>query len=80
MKREVWIDAYGEPHPVFKVVKRDEYECLHDTGLMHSTGIDCEHAEMMSDLLHVWEDDPLHDETWHAPQRVPRSSRRPRKR
>jgi len=65
-ERKVWYDQDGVPHPVFTVVERDEYECLHDTGVFHSLGMDCEIAEMMSDILHVHEDDPLHEATWHS--------------
>ena len=65
-ERKVWYDPDGIPHPVFTVVERDEYECLHDTGVFHSLGMDCEIAEMMSDILHVHEDDPLHKATWHS--------------
>jgi hypothetical protein len=75
-ERKVRYDSDGIPHPVFTVVERDEYECLHDTGVLHSLGIDCEIAEMMSDIFHVHEDDPLHQAIWHAkPSRRSRSRR-----
>ena len=76
-ERKVWYDQDGVPHPVFTVVERDEYECLHDTGVFHSLGMDCEIAEMMSDILHVHEDDPLHEATWHSgkPSRRARARR-----
>lgn len=68
MKRRVRFDKKGEPHPVFKVVERDEEAdmCLHDTGVCHSLHMDCEMAEMLSDLMHLREDDPLHEEVWHS--------------
>lgn len=74
-ERKVWYDPDGIPHPVFKVLEQNEEGCLHDTGVIHSMGIDCEDAEKMSDVFHVHEDDPLHRATWH-----PKPSRRSRSR
>jgi hypothetical protein len=65
-RRKVRFDKNGEPHPVFKVVERDAEMCLHDTGLMHHPSMDCEMAEMLSDLMHLREDDPEHEELWHS--------------
>ena len=80
-ERKVRYDSDGIPHPVFTVVERDEYECFHDTGVIHSLGIDCEIAEMMSDIFHVHEDDPLHKAFWHPGEQSRRSrSRRSRSR
>jgi hypothetical protein len=75
-ERKVWYDSDGIPHPVFKVLERSEEGCFHDTGVFHSLGMDCEIAEMMSDIFHVHEDDPLHEAFWHAkPSRRSRSRR-----
>ena len=49
----------------FKVVKRDEDECLHDTGLCHSIGMNCADAERKARQSHVFDSDPNHDEIWH---------------
>jgi hypothetical protein len=49
----------------FQIVKRDLYDCEHDTGVMHSTGYTCEEAELMVAASHMREDDPLHRATWH---------------
>ena len=65
-RRQVKRGKDGKPHPVFKIVDRDEEMCIHDTGVCHAVGMDCEIAEMLSDLMHLSEDDPLHEEVWHS--------------
>ena len=58
-------DKNGIPQPVFKIVYRDEFDCVHDTGVGHSVTMPCEVAELMAEKVHFRSDDPLHEELWH---------------
>ena len=50
----------------YKIVSRKNGECVHDTGVCHSVqGGTCDEAEEMADFMHLHEDDPLHQVTWH---------------
>lgn len=49
----------------FRVIERDEEQCVHDTGVFHSLGMRCIDAERMAKRYHLFESDPLHNETWH---------------
>ena len=59
------IDKNGMPQPVFKIVYRDEFDCVHDTGVGHSVTMPCEVAELMAEKVHFRSYDPLHEELWH---------------
>ena len=59
------IDKNGVLHPVFKIVYRDEFDCVHDTGVGHSVTMPCEVAELMAEKCHFRSDDPLHEKLWH---------------
>ena len=64
-KRKIEYSASGVPQPVFKIVYRDEFDCVHDTGVGHSVSMPCEVAELMAEKVHLRSDDPLHEELWH---------------
>lgn len=49
----------------FKIVERNEDECIHDTGVHHSLGLKCGDVERMAKECHVFESDPLHQMIWH---------------
>jgi hypothetical protein len=50
----------------FNVVKRDNEECEHDTGVFHGVSMPCEEAERMFHALAMSPQDPDHEAIWHS--------------
>ena len=55
---------------IFKIVERDTEMCLHDTGVFHSIGLDCDFVESMTREYHMQEVDPEHQGIWHDPKKM----------
>ena len=49
----------------FRIIERTKDDCIHDTGVMHSTRLSCINVERMTKAYAMHEDDPDHDRIWH---------------
>ena len=50
----------------FEVVERTKDDCIHDTGVMHSTRLSCINVERMVRAYAMYADDPDHERIWHS--------------
>jgi hypothetical protein len=50
----------------FNVVKRDNEECEHDTGIHHDIGMSCREAERLFQVFAMDHNDPDHEAIWHS--------------
>lgn len=54
----------------FKIIRRDNVECEHDTGVIHSRGYGCREVERLARKYHMFADDPLHEKYCHGGEMV----------
>lgn len=55
----------------FKVLERTDEDCIHDTGVIHSTCLSCINVERMVTAYAMREDHPDHDRIWHDEKNNP---------